>query len=98
MQAYSNPARATDPHALPDVEIFHVDIITLLDKKSGFFEMSKNWPANKVNELVGYYYWYCLPGCLPDSEPEGPFETVERALEVVQSEAELDQCLTQAGV
>lgn len=23
----------------------------------------------------GYYYWYCFPGCLPDSDPVGPFST-----------------------
>ena len=21
----------------------------------------------------GWYYWWCEPGCLPDSEPIGPF-------------------------
>jgi hypothetical protein len=23
-QAYSNPERASDPHALPDIEVFHL--------------------------------------------------------------------------
>ena len=23
----------------------------------------------------GWFYWYCLPGCMPDSDPYGPFET-----------------------
>lgn len=27
----------------------------------------------------GYYYWYSLPGCYPDSEPFGPYETHEAA-------------------
>ena len=27
----------------------------------------------------GIYYWYCFPGCLPDSNPFGPFQTVEEA-------------------
>lgn len=28
----------------------------------------------------GYYYWFCFPGCLPDSDPVGPFETQAEAL------------------
>jgi hypothetical protein len=27
----------------------------------------------------GWFYWYCQPGCLPDSEPFGPFESEELA-------------------
>lgn len=27
----------------------------------------------------GFYYWYCFPGCLPDSQPIGPFETIKEA-------------------
>ena len=27
----------------------------------------------------GWFYWYCLPGCMPDSEPHGPFDTAEEA-------------------
>ena len=30
----------------------------------------------------GWYWWSCFPGCLPDSDPFGPFET--------RSEAEQD--------
>ena len=28
----------------------------------------------------GWFYWFCFPGCLPDSEPKGPFETEAEAL------------------
>lgn len=28
----------------------------------------------------GYYWWFSMPGCLPDSEPYGPYETDEHAL------------------
>jgi hypothetical protein len=30
--------------------------------------------------LAGWYYWICLPGCLPDSDASGPFATEEDAL------------------
>ncbi len=29
---------------------------------------------------AGWYWWSCSPGCLPDSEPAGPFETEAKAL------------------
>lgn len=30
----------------------------------------------------GWYFWFCFPGCLPDSnEPFGPFETEKAAIE-----------------
>ena len=28
----------------------------------------------------GWYWWYCLPGCLPDTEPIGPFDSEDEAL------------------
>lgn len=28
----------------------------------------------------GVYYWHCFPGCLPDSDPIGPFENEEEAI------------------
>ena len=28
----------------------------------------------------GWFYWYCFPGCMPDSEPFGPFKTREEAI------------------
>lgn len=37
--------------------------------------------ADKDGEPLpeGWYYWFCFPGCLPDSEPFGPFKTHEAA-------------------
>ncbi len=36
-----------------------------------------------TNELTdrGWFYWFCFPGCLPDSEPFGPFATEDEALD-----------------
>jgi hypothetical protein len=34
----------------------------------------------------GWYYWYCYPGCLPDSDPYGPFKTAEAALAEARKE------------
>lgn len=64
MQAYSDPSRSDDPHALPDVEVFYV-------KEPFAFDGMKD---------PGWYWWLCFPGCLPDSDPVGPFETEAEAL------------------
>lgn len=29
----------------------------------------------------GFYWWACFPGCMPDGEPTGPFETAREAYE-----------------
>ena len=40
----------------------------------------------------GWYWWWCLPGCLPSSEPYGPFATEGEAYEAVEEEiAELEE-------
>jgi hypothetical protein len=74
-QAYSNPKRASDPYALPDVEIFWSDGKTMRDDEGEF--LSRGW-----------YWWPCFPGCLPDGEPIGPFETEAGALVDAQEHAD----------
>lgn len=65
-QAYSDPTREDDEYALPDVEVFYMD--------------AKECALHNGYQLTdaftpGWYYWFCFPGCLPDSEPMGPFPT-----------------------
>lgn len=36
----------------------------------------------------GWYWWACFPGCLPDSEPNGPFDTREAAIADAQEDCE----------
>ena len=37
---------------------------------------------------LGWYWQSCFPGCLPDSDPVGPFDTEEEALADAQQGAE----------
>jgi hypothetical protein len=30
-------------------------------------------------KMTGWFYWFCLPGCLPDSDAMGPFKTEAEA-------------------
>lgn len=75
MQAYSDPTRESDPHALPNIEVFYMH-------ESIWFGMEGDFHYDDS----GWYYWYCLPGCLPDSDPVGPFDSYEAALEDAQDE------------
>ncbi len=35
----------------------------------------------EAESLEGWYWWTCCPGCLPDSDASGPFETEEEAIQ-----------------
>lgn len=72
--AYSDPTREDDPYSLPDVEVFQIP------------EDYDPEPAELGGEpyAPGWYYWYCQPGCLPDSDPIGPYATEAEAQEAHQ--------------
>lgn len=101
MQTYSDPARESNPHALPDVEVFHVSADEFLQAEAGTWQAGAlvnaaddGTPYNQqrtetaAESLAGWYWWTCLSGCLPDGDPSGPFETETLALADAQSEAE----------
>ena len=67
-QQYFDPKRESDPHALPDCEVFYASADELESDAPGEY-----LPA-------GWYWWACFPGCLPDGDPSGPFETEAEAL------------------
>ena len=70
-QFYSDQSREDDKWSLPDCEVFYVD------------EVDEEWvdPDDPDRHLPsGWYFWFCLPGCMPDSDPIGPFETEEEAI------------------
>lgn len=77
-QAYSDPKREHLPHALPDVETFYLDPDT--DPEPMIDDDGDPLPA-------GWYYWACFPGCLPDSDPFGPYGTEEEAIAAAQEDA-----------
>jgi len=35
----------------------------------------------------GWFWWSCFPGCLPDSEPMGPYDTEAEALANAQDDS-----------
>ncbi len=82
-QAYSDPSRESDPHALPDIEVFFdgPDI-------SPWGGEPRNYDSEGNPVIVGWYWWACFPGCLPDGEPTGPFATKAEALADAQNTGE----------
>ena len=91
MQAYSNPERASDPHALPDLEVFYVGDPAIRTERNRLdYLWTDDFGRGTINggdpvDGPGWYYWYCFPGCLPDSEPFGPFASKAEALADAQS-------------
>ncbi len=98
-QAYSDPSRENDPHALPDIKVFQLTAREVAEQDEDLvYEYMKRHefrlaPMNsKVREQMfdamieeegissGWYWWACFPGCLPDGDPIGPFETEADAL------------------
>lgn len=92
-QHYSDPARAEDPHALPDIETFYHN-----HSKRELCALNAGHKAELYGECVlndeedcrgsGWYWWACFPGCLPNSEPEGPFASEAEAIADAQKETE----------
>ena len=79
-QFYFDVRRVNDPHALPDGETFH--------RSSIWSETAwdvDDWRDDAGDLLeAGWYWWACLPGCLPDGDPTGPFGTERAAREDAQ--------------
>lgn len=75
-QFYFEPEREKDIHALPDAEVFYMSAAKIEDY-DWFDEDGEVRPE-------GWYYWACLPGCLPDSDPVGPFDTEQEAIDDAQ--------------
>lgn len=94
MQAYADPRRESDPYALPDVEVFERRYRecpkcgdTIVADPTCHYAACHNCDDLVMRMIdvpyeanVGWFYWSCSPGCLPDSDPIGPFDTEEEAL------------------
>lgn len=72
-QAYFNPSRESETYALPDCEVFYFDGVRYSDDDCWADSDGETMPP-------GWYWWACFPGCLPDSDPIGPFDTEADAL------------------
>lgn len=81
---YSDPTRASEAHALPNVETFYVSEV---EARGNAMNDSEGEEPSPMTE-AGWYWWPCFPGCLPDGEPIGPFATEAAAVADAQGEGE----------
>jgi len=58
---------------MENIEVFYSDIKNH-SPETHFWNEDKNMPLES-----GWFYWHCMPGCLPDSQPFGPFPTEKEA-------------------
>lgn len=86
-QHYSNPSRESEPTALPDIETFQARIKTCpvcedvyLDTEGDDGNSCCHGERYSIGQLA-WWYWFCFPGCMPDSDPVGPFDSEDEALE-----------------
>lgn len=78
---------------IPDnIEIFEQSAMDFLNAESGSWQrdrFNESLPSEPTDEerlgaaqkLAGFYWWSCSPGCLPDGDASGPFETELEAIE-----------------
>ena len=89
-QHYSDESRETEPYALPDIETFMATyaecpecgrqlISDTMCVQMACPDCPKQPIARKQGD--GWFYWFCFPGCLPDSDPVGPFKTEDAAVQ-----------------
>ena len=76
-QVNSDPSREAEPTALPNVEVFWLDYWPDYGNHPNGSQIAKDYPLLSV---PGWYYWFCFPGCLPDSDPVGPFDSEQEAI------------------
>ena len=79
-QFYSELERENDTYALPDCQVFYRTRTE--NKEYEFLDPDGKTMPN------GWYYWYCFPGCMPDSDPWGPYATKEDAIADARENAE----------
>lgn len=91
-QHYSDPDREHEPYALPDVEVFFMSAEDFrnADEDTWMYQLAVEYESLDLGptDLAGWYYWYCFPGCLPDSDPYGPYNTEQEAVDAAQEDAE----------
>ena len=75
---YSNPNREIDRWSLPDIEVMDLTTPEAIQV------------TGDSDATGGFFYWFCYPGCLPDSDAIGPFSKYEEALAAARFEFDID--------
>ena len=81
-QQYSDTTRADEQSALPDVEVFYMS-------QGEIDDLERDGEETELHE-EGWYFWSCFPGCLPDSDPVGPFTSEQLAVDAARESNRAD--------
>jgi hypothetical protein len=69
-------------------EVFEVGKTNVLDFAIGQYGKTYYGAVDtdlSPSEIMGFYWWPCLDGCLPDGEAIGPFKSETEAIEDAQN-------------
>ena len=83
-QFYTDPTRESDPFALPNAEVFYRTQTAIQSDKALGYDCWQDAGEPDGSFSDGWYWWSCFPGCLPDSDPVGPFDTEQDAIDDAQ--------------
>lgn len=101
MQAYTNEADIQDPHKLPDLWVEHWANgawVEWTNERGGYgepfcvedpsdaFDAISDWKSVEITHAPGYYVCVCFPGCLPESDWHGPYQTPDEAIEEMRNQ------------
>ena len=96
---YTDASRENDPHALSDVETFCADTLDCAACgtpafRDAFVDSAPCADCGEllrggVNPRVAWYWHNGFPGCLPDSDPSGPYASEAEALTAAREAAGL---------
>ena len=76
-QFYSDASRESAPTSLPDCE-------TVYCSPRYCEQYSQDNPGDTLEP--GWYFWFCFPGCLPDSDLIGPYASEREAIEAARND------------
>lgn len=65
-------------YEMPEGDMIEVFYLSAEDLQDPVYKELDN-DGNPLFSGPGWYWWPCLPGCLPDGDPIGPFETEHKA-------------------
>ena len=67
-------------------EAFYATETMVKDMNQQWYEDTKEPFDVEPPYSVGWYWWACFPGCLPDGDAHGPFKTEEEAFKNAREE------------
>jgi hypothetical protein len=100
---YVDESRAADPTYLPSIQTWQADVLEVQCPRCGDYLAPRTDADNSTDAFClgcsnavpavltgnrGWFFWYCFPGCMADSEPCGPYDSESAALDAAREGAD----------